>query len=86
MAFPASSKAGGFTGYHVTSLGILHKSNFPETQFFEVAEVRKGKAGQQSWPSWRENNIYIEFNLRSRAITRAFLNDGSPPNPHISIN
>lgn len=49
MAFPTVSTAGGLEGKHVTSLGILHKSNVPgKHNPSEVAEVRNSKAGSSS--------------------------------------
>lgn len=49
LAFLSVSKAEGLEGRHVTSLGILHKSNFPgKHNPSEVAEVRNGEAGASS--------------------------------------
>lgn len=53
----------------MTSLGILHKSNFPgKHNPSEVAEVRKARRALAAWPSWGGNNIYRVFILWSKAF------------------
>lgn len=82
-ASEAGGKQGGLDGRHVTSLGILHKYNFPGRHNpYEAAEVRNSEAGassQQPWPRWGGNSIYIVFILWSRTMTEAFFGPHEPP-------